>query len=363
MPTLTKEELAKQRPDLYYEQYQAPQAIRSVQLQAGEPAAASLSNTQANTLSNTSTNNYQLFGNQVMDLMKQYQGMGTKQGQQNVIGYQNQQAQAVLNPAQAGMSPNQQQSMIGAQAGVYDPAIQGQQQRNQTFSEQLQGYGDVLTKSFAISQTMQEAQRQAQEDTKKLITGALASNSSIFDKTDPKQLAEIEKNAGYPAGFILSLAQGIKQQETAKAQTEPPKTMETSQGIMQYDPKTGRWTNTGMQPYKAPSTASSESWSDPYELGGDIVQKNLKTGAIRTAVNVSSDKGSPITPAEAKSWSAVWAMGMDEKDFSANMRSDTPPVEFLQFTGASYLPTSARAKELWAAEKKRIIALATKRET
>jgi len=333
MPTLTKEELAKQRPDLYYEQYQSPQATRNVQLQVGEPATQSLSNTQASTLSNTSTNNYQLFGNQLMDLMKQYQGMGTKQGQQNVIGYQNQQAQAVLNPAQAGMSPNQQQSMIGAQAGVYDPAIQGQQARNQTFSEQLQGYGDVLTKSFAISQTMQEAQRQAQEDTKKLITGALASNSSIFDKTDPKQLAEIEKNAGYPAGFILSLAQGIKQQETAKAQAEPPKTLETSQGIAQWNPKTGKFEQTGMQPYRAPSGGVTSG------------------GAAKTATNL-------ITLTEAKSWKAPWSTGMSEQEFASALNSETPPIKFLQAQTTSYLPTSAKAKQLWATERQRIIALA-----
>lgn len=39
---------------------------------------------------------------------------------------------------------------------------------------------------------------------------------------------------------------------------------------------------------KGTSTAATQSWSAPYLLGGDYVQKNLTTGEIRTAVNVAS---------------------------------------------------------------------------
>jgi len=38
-------------------------------------------------------------------------------------------------------------------------------------------------------------------------------------------------------------------------------------------------------------TGDEEKWSDPYSLGGDLVQKNLKTGEIRTAVNVAGGGG------------------------------------------------------------------------
>lgn len=39
----------------------------------------------------------------------------------------------------------------------------------------------------------------------------------------------------------------------------------------------------------------TETWSEPYKLGGDWVQKNTKTGEIRTAVNVPSGTTTPQT--------------------------------------------------------------------
>lgn len=39
------------------------------------------------------------------------------------------------------------------------------------------------------------------------------------------------------------------------------------------------------------STERKTEWSEPYKLGGDIVQKNIKTGEIKTAVNVSAGAG------------------------------------------------------------------------
>lgn len=41
----------------------------------------------------------------------------------------------------------------------------------------------------------------------------------------------------------------------------------------------------------APYLKTKTDWSEPYTLGGDVVQKNLSTGEIRTAVNVSKTSG------------------------------------------------------------------------
>lgn len=55
--------------------------------------------------------------------------------------------------------------------------------------------------------------------------------------------------------------------------------------------------------------ANRIEWSDPYSLGGDLVQRNYKTGEIRTAVNVAAGSGGgggfdgPITDAEGTDWS------------------------------------------------------------
>jgi len=43
--------------------------------------------------------------------------------------------------------------------------------------------------------------------------------------------------------------------------------------------------------WKAKEVEEVEQWSNPYLLGGDYVQKNLKTGQIRTAVNVAVGTG------------------------------------------------------------------------
>ncbi len=40
------------------------------------------------------------------------------------------------------------------------------------------------------------------------------------------------------------------------------------------------------------ASTSTQEWSAPYSLGGDIVQKNNKTGEIRTAVNVAAGRAS-----------------------------------------------------------------------
>src|SRR3990167_7351595 len=64
---------------------------------------------------------------------------------------------------------------------------------------------------------------------------------------------------------------------------------------------------------------SSMEWSDPYNLGGDIVQKNLKTGEIRTAVNVGgggsgSDTGTMAVNLYSNTVDAALAEGATPQD-------------------------------------------------
>ena len=44
------------------------------------------------------------------------------------------------------------------------------------------------------------------------------------------------------------------------------------------------------------STQNTQEWSEPYLMGGDYVQKNNKTGEIRTAVNVNAKTSSSSSP-------------------------------------------------------------------
>ena len=75
--------------------------------------------------------------------------------------------------------------------------------------------------------------------------------------------------------------------EQRQKEIDLQKPFELSEGQIryEYDPKTGEYKEVAGSPKKG------EKWSEPYSLGGDLVQKNLATGEIRTAVNVASGKG------------------------------------------------------------------------
>jgi len=69
-------------------------------------------------------------------------------------------------------------------------------------------------------------------------------------------------------------------------------------------------------PYLAEAEAQgAEQWSEPYYLGGDIVQKNENTGQIRTAVNVAAGSGGNINLSTTKKTGLLGA-GYSTSDIS-----------------------------------------------
>lgn len=50
---------------------------------------------------------------------------------------------------------------------------------------------------------------------------------------------------------------------------------------------------------------AQDNWSDPYSLGGDIVQKNLATGEIRTAVNIPRGGKSTQTEKDVSAYNQI----------------------------------------------------------
>lgn len=226
------------------------------------PLSTAPSNTQTNlTQGLDTTNQAQVFGNAIQDLLKQYQGVQKTPFLK--AGLDAQQAQNDRISALPGADfshadPGTQASVRNQSASALNPAIQGAQNAQATFTGQLGAFGDILNSAKSIQASLQQQAEQAKKDAQSLIENSFQNTGGEeFASMDPKELASLEKLAGYPKGFILQTSKILKQQSEAAAKakllSEPPKTMETDQGIMQWDPSTGQWVNTGL---KAPKSSS-----------------------------------------------------------------------------------------------------------
>lgn len=89
----------------------------------------------------------------------------------------------------------------------------------------------------------------------------------------------------YQSAFNTALQ--LAQNEYTRANTEAK---EVGQ-LMIANPKAGISISDSLNTAyaKVAANGGTKTWSDPYSLGGDLVQKNLQTGEIRTAVNVPKD--------------------------------------------------------------------------
>jgi len=231
------------------------------------PLSTAPSNTQTNlTQGLDTTNQAQVFGNAIQDLLKQYQGVQKTPFLK--AGLDAQQAQNDRISALPGADfshadPGTQASVRNQSASALNPAIQGAQNAQATFTGQLNSFGDILNSAKSIQASLQQQAEQAKKDAQSLIENSFQNTGGEeFASMDPKELASLEKLAGYPKGFILQTSKILKQQSEAAAKakllSEPPKTMETSQGIVQWNPQTGQWENTGLQP-KAPARSGGSS--------------------------------------------------------------------------------------------------------
>ena len=95
-----------------------------------------------------------------------------------------------------------------------------------------------------------------------------------------EQLAQLSKaQSGLESGASSDLQYYNMAMDAANYQSPQDKYAQT---IKEYEDKLKL-----EQQYATPK--ETENWSEPYLLGGDYVQKNTKTGEIRTAVNVASE--------------------------------------------------------------------------
>jgi len=190
--------------------------ILQLGLTEGDPGAASLlASRMAKTTAEATPIN--MFNLKLMDLLKQYQQLGTRPFEERALGLEEEQVERIMREAEPGMPPRFQRYVREAEAGALEPSIAGARAGARTFAEQLRGFGDVLEQSRAIVAQMQQSEEQARRNARDLIRDAFAYlGGSAFEGMDPKELEQLEKTAGYPKGFLTDVGQTVKERELAE---------------------------------------------------------------------------------------------------------------------------------------------------
>lgn len=185
----------------------------------------------------------QKFGFAIMDLLKRYQTLGTRPFVQQGLDAQQAQNNAIMAPTPQsliGASPNQQDSVRNAQAQAYNPTIQGARQSAQTFGEQLNSFGDVVKSVQTLMKNQEDTLNQQRDDARSVVNQILTTTDpSSLHGLNRDDLATLEKQAGYPKGFLDSAITYKHQQAiiaARKASGEGGPTTTTPQSIV--DPKT-----------------------------------------------------------------------------------------------------------------------------
>lgn len=281
-----------------------PSTVRALQIQAGDPLATS--NLASRIAGNVGeANKYTIFNQQLMQMLRQAQEAGGTQGLKNrQLDLQSEQAGRLMQEAEPGMSPSLQESVRQAQAGALTPSIQGISSRTQTFQEQLSSFKDILGMAQNIASQAQAAEEKSKADAQNLIQQSFAQlGSSAFKGANQQDVAALEKMAGYPKGFLTSFSQTLAERELAQ---EAPKTMETSQGIFQWNPQTSRWESTGMSPYEKETGIISPTAATVDQIANAL--KQIETGGNIQARGAAGERGAyQFMPATWNKYSEEYA--------------------------------------------------------
>jgi len=146
----------------------------------------------------TGQTNYNKFAIALMDMMKQYQQIGTGKFLEAELKGREEQSRRALAPlspelAGAALSPSQILGVKGAQVGAVQPTITGAQELRQTFTEQLQSLGTAMDRSLAVGTwvyNMEQADKQDARD----ILNSIDLNALI--QRDEKAAKALLKRAG-----------------------------------------------------------------------------------------------------------------------------------------------------------------------
>jgi len=160
-----------------------------------------------------------------------------------------------------------------------DNAVAEIEARKQAKEEGYKNYIDYLKSS---------GERKV-SNTKKLV-GLMFANNQDPSLLDSASITEIAKGYGITPQDVINeyKSQVYANQQTAEAErkallAKKPETMETAQGIMQYDPSTGTWKNTGFTKYEKPVAGRADTGMTP------IVDQTTANNSIDRALQAVND--------------------------------------------------------------------------
>lgn len=176
--------------------------IRNIGIEGGRPEAfADLGEDQS-----------RIFGMAILDLLKQYQKIGTKGYVQQELGAREQQARRLsfTEPGLIGAAPSVQAGAREASVSALTPTIKGAQESQQTFGEQIKSFGTTIDKAFNILQQEETRQDKERDDARAVIKDALTIfGSKGADIVDPKYW----KTAGYDEKSRSLMKDTLKERE------------------------------------------------------------------------------------------------------------------------------------------------------
>lgn len=193
-------------------------SIRELGLQEGNPAAFSLLGTESAGNLAAQADQSQQFGLKIMDLLKQYQQLGTRPFVEQGLSAQQEQIKRLSSqvaPELIGASPQQQAGVRAASVGAIAPTITSAQQSARTFSEQLAGFGDTITQARGLIKDFETQENTRRDDARTTINQALTTiGGDAFTNLDPIEVTKLEKIAGYPKGYLSGISRTLKERET-----------------------------------------------------------------------------------------------------------------------------------------------------
>ena len=193
--------------------------LSGLSFQSGEPFAIQRTGQeQARNIAQSvpDLSSLQAFGVALMDLLKQYQQLGTRPFAEQELSAREAQANRVFEtpPNLIGASPAIQERTRNAAIGALQPTISGAEQSQQTFSEQLRSFGDTLGLARGLIKDFEESESRKRDDARLSINNALTLvGGDAFSGLDPQEVNQLEKIAGYPKGYLSNITKTLKERE------------------------------------------------------------------------------------------------------------------------------------------------------
>ena len=220
----------------------------------------------------------QLFGTALTELLKSYQSQEKYPFIEKQFNAQDLQAKRLsfTDPGLIGAAPSVQSAARGASVSAVQPTVSGAAEAGRTFASRLETFGDVLNQGRLIQQQAEASALQQKSDAMGLIQTSIANfGPDAFTSADQKEVQQLEKLAGVPAGYISQLSKSLKAIEDKKKADE----IEKENRLFQQE-LTLRRASQGPRQRQTATLTKLDSSGNPYEVLVDaITGKEIASGA------------------------------------------------------------------------------------